>query len=71
MKPKIFDVTYTATNGTEKHLFVKGMNKAEAIQHAHYNCYTGCDFHNPVEIDKHYTTPRKNGYQGRERNNNK
>lgn len=61
---KVFEVTYTKRIGGEGSILVKAQDEAQALKNAKYLCATGSDFRNPVESDKEYTKPRKQGFAG-------
>lgn len=68
MKTKTFCVTYTKKVGGIGTIIVKAPNPDLAIKRAIYHCFTGSNFHNPIEVNPdNYTTPRKQGFQGSER----
>jgi len=55
MKATYFKVSYTKATGQASSLVVKARNEAEALRNARNECYTGKNFHSPVEVEKQST----------------
>lgn len=61
---KTFEVTYTKKIGGNETILVKAVNEGNALVNAKYLCATGSDFRDPIESDKEYLKPKKQGFQG-------
>ena len=65
---KAFKVFYTKRIGGTGSIIVKAIDENQAIRHAKYLCFTGRDFNSPLEVPlSEYIKPRKQGFQGSER----
>ncbi len=63
-KMKTFQVTYTKHIGGDGTILVKGQDREQALKNAKFLCATGRDFRDPVETERAYVKPRKQGFQG-------
>ena len=65
---KAFKVFYTKRIGGTGFIIVKAIDENQAIRHAKYLCFSGRDFNSPLEVPlSEYIKPRKQGFQGSER----
>lgn len=55
MEANNYKVSYTKANGEKSTLIVKARNESEALKNAKNVCYTGTNFHNPIQTDEQIT----------------
>lgn len=69
MKTSYYKVKYLNTHCNIDSLIVKARNAREALANARNICYTGSNFHSPVEVEKEVTFSQKtNGHHSNRAN---
>ena len=55
MKTNHYKVSYTKANNDRSSLIVKARDEKEALKNAQNVCYTGSNFHSPIQVEEQPT----------------